>query len=96
MIKKTLIIITAFIAFGLAGCITKEDNVVVTTSKAYVIEIPPELLQCNLLGKYPNPEQLTDSQVAFILLQLSRENEFCASNMEKIKQFIVRAKATIR
>lgn len=96
--KKIATVFALLGALVLAGCKTTEDDnkVIVTTQKGYVVEIPAELLQCKLLQSYPNPEQLTDAQISAILIQLAKENEFCANNMAKIKQFIARAKATIR
>lgn len=97
--KKILLAISLIIyGFILTGCVTtqEENKVIVTTTKSYVVDIPPELLQCNVFDSYPNPEKLTDEQISDLLLELSKTNKSCAANMQKIRDFITRAKATIR
>ncbi len=95
--KKLLLIPVLLGALALAGCkTTQEEQVTVISNRGYVIEIPNELLQCNVLAKYPNPETLSDSEVSDILIALAKENQFCANNMQKIRDFIKRAKATMR
>jgi hypothetical protein len=79
------IIIAIVLALGLASC---ASNPILIREKIAKIEISDELFECPVLKKYPNPEKLTDIQVAKLIVELHRNNKKCKTSIDAIKQFI--------
>jgi hypothetical protein len=72
------------LALMLAGCQTGPNLI---REKPVLVAIPQELYKCPLVTKWPNPQTLTDVQVAKLLVLLQRHNLTCHSSMEAIKKF---------
>ena len=74
----------------LAGCATSPQYI--TKEKLTVVEPDKNLYICSLIAKYPNPETLTDVEVAKLLLNYETTNSECRRNMKAIQSFINQAK----
>lgn len=83
-----------FVALSLAilvsGCATTEQ--VITREKLTVVTLDRSMYNCPSIGSYPNPETLTDSDVAKLLVQAEKNNSECRRNMKAIQNFIEQAK----
>lgn len=84
---KKLLIVAA--ALALAGCQTEQ---VVTRTQLEVV-IPDRSLFVCPSTKYPNPDTLTDVEVAKLLVTLQRNNADCKRNMNAIRTYLEDAKA---
>ena len=88
--KKLMFIIPAIL---LAGCATTPEQVIVRTEQ--IVIIPNDsLFNCPSVRRFPNPENLTDAQVAELLIALHRNNTNCQRNINAIKMSLQEAKKT--
>ncbi len=88
--KKLMFIIPAIL---LAGCATTPEQVIVRTEQ--IVIIPNDsLFNCSSVRRFPNPENLTDAQVAELLIALHRNNTNCQRNINAIKMSLQEAKKT--
>jgi uncharacterized lipoprotein YajG len=88
--KKLMFIIPAIL---LAGCATTPEQVIVRTEQ--IVIIPNDsLFNCSSVRRFPNPENLTDAQVAELLIALHRNNTNCQRNINAIKKSLEEAKKT--
>jgi len=88
--KKLLLIIPAIF---LAGCATTPQPALVRTEQVVIIP-DNSLFNCPNVRRFPNPENLTDAQVAELLVTLHRNNTNCQRNINAIKQALEEAKKT--
>lgn len=89
MIRKLLLIAAA--ALMLAGCETDQPTII-TTSK-YKIVIPPDAMyKCPNVNNLPDPDSLTDAQVAALISRLSQNNAVCRASINQIKVYLNKAK----
>ena len=83
-----------FVALSLAilvsGCATTEQ--VITREKLTVVAPDRSMYHCPSIESYPNPETLTDTDVAKLLVQAEKNNSECRRNMKSIQNFIEQAK----
>ena len=80
-------------AMLLAGCATTPEQVIVRTEQ--IVIIPNDsLFNCSSVRRFPNPENLTDAQVAELLIALHRNNTNCQRNINSIKKSLQEAKKT--
>ena len=80
-------------AILLAGCATTPEQVIVRTEQ--IVIIPNDsLFNCSSVRRFPNPENLTDAQVAELLIALHRNNTNCQRNINAIKTSLQEAKKT--
>ena len=80
-------------AMLLAGCATTPEQVIVRTEQ--IVIIPNDsLFNCSSVRRFPNPENLTDAQVAELLIALHRNNTNCQRNINAIKMSLQEAKKT--
>ena len=84
--KKLLIVAAALM---LAGCQTEQ---VVTKTELQVVVPDRSMFVCPST-KYPNPDTLTDVEVAKLLVILQRNNADCRRNMIAIRTYLEEAKA---
>ena len=84
-------VVASIVALSLAGCVSAPQFI--TKEKLTVIEPDHSLYSCPSAGKFPNPDTLTDVQVAKLLSAYERSNAECRRNMNAIKAFIENAKA---
>ena len=88
--KKLLAIL---LAASLAGCVSAPQFI--TKEKLTVVEPNSSLYNCPVVPRYPNPETLTDVEVAKLLVLMERNNSECRRNLKAIQTFIEAAKARI-
>jgi hypothetical protein len=90
--KKVLVLLSAI---GLAGCahdgIGKPDLIV---TKQVVIMPDESLFHCPDVRKFPDPDKLTDIQVAKLLVNLKANNSMCQKNINAIHEYLANAKKT--
>lgn len=89
-------ILIAFFALFLSAC-GGAQTTVVTRTEYRVVEIPESILQCVRINRtsLPNPDTLTDVQLARLIRTLWKNNETCANNMDAIREYIKKSKETI-
>lgn len=88
--RKLLLIVPALM---LAGCATTTPPALVRTEQVVVIP-DNSLFNCPNVRRFPNPENLTDAQVAELLVTLHRNNTNCQRNINAIKTALEEAKKT--
>lgn len=87
------ILIVGLFAFFLSACAS--TNPILTQEKLGKINISQELYECPVVKTFPNPDKLTDIQVAKLIVQLYKNNQKCKTSIEAIEEFIVRYNSTI-
>ena len=86
---KTLIAVAA--ALTLAGCASKPAQVITKTElQVYIPE--KSMFYCQNVRRFPNPETLTDAQVAKLLVELHSKNTECQKNMNAVYKTLDEAK----
>jgi len=83
------IIIAVTVCLALSGCMTPK-TVVVDDSKFIVIVPPKTLMNCPQVGKAPNPETLTNKQIADYISKLRRYSQECKINMDAIERYVAK------
>ena len=77
------ILIPVLAALALAGCAKKPAQVITKTEiEVYVPD--RTMFYCQNVRRFPNPENLTDTQVAKLLVELHSKNTECQKNMNAI------------
>ena len=85
------ILIAAVAMLGLAGCASKPPQVITKTElQVYVPD--RSLFYCQNVRRFPNPDTLTDAQVAKLLVELHSKNTECQKNMNSIYKTLDEAK----
>ena len=88
MLKK---IAPLFIAgLILSGC--SGDRIISSRSQVTIPQISPSLFVCPQIDRWPDPDELTDIQIARLLVELRRNNQICRNSLEAIKTFLERAR----
>ena len=85
---KLLIIAAA--ALALAGC--SSTSQVITKTEIQVFVPDKSLFYCQNVRRFPNPETLTDAQVAKLLVELHSKNTECQKNMNAVYKTLDEAK----
>jgi len=85
------IIIAALVTLGLAGCASKPP-VVLTKTELQVYVPDRSLFYCQNVRRFPNPDTLTDAQVAKLLVELHSKNTECQKNMNALYKTLDEAK----
>jgi len=89
--KKILAIL---FAVTLAGC--SSTSQLITKEKMMVVEPDKSLYNCPAVPRFPNPDTLTDVEVAKLLVLMERNNSECRRNIKAIQTFIEQAKARLK
>jgi hypothetical protein len=79
------ILIAAAAAFMVTACGHKP--LIPTRTELKVVRPDPAYFTCDKV-QLPDPETLTDVQVAQLINDLVKANETCANNMNAIKQYL--------
>lgn len=82
--KSILLIIC--ISFLLTACGTTSP--ILTQEKLGKINVSKDLFECPVIKTFPNPEKLTDIQVAKLIVKLYHNNQKCKISINGIEQFI--------
>ena len=89
--KKLLLIIPTLF---LAGCMSTNPPPALVRTEQVVIMPDNSLFNCPNVRRFPNPENLTDAQVAELLITLHRNNTNCQRNINAIREALEEAKKT--
>ena len=77
---------------GLAGCAKPLPPQVLTKTEMQVIVPDRTMFLCKNVRKFPNPDTLTDVEVAKLLVELHSKNTECQKNMNAVYKFLEEAK----
>jgi hypothetical protein len=87
---KLLIITIATLC--LAGCATAPPPQFITKTEIQVYVPEKSMFYCQNVRRFPNPETLTDAQVAKLLVELHSKNTECQKNMNAVYKTLAEAK----
>lgn len=86
------LVLTLVATLTLAACQTDQPTVITTTK--YKVVMPPDVMwKCPTINNMPNPDTLTDAQIAHLLVQLEQSNEICRASIQQVKVYLNKAKA---
>jgi outer membrane murein-binding lipoprotein Lpp len=88
---KLLIAVAATLI--LAGCASRPPQVI-TKTEIQVFVPDKSLFYCQNVRRFPNPETLSDAQVAKLLVELHSKNTECQKNMNAVYKTLDEAKKT--
>lgn len=94
----TTLLGVGLIGITLSGCGTfKSDTstTIVTQQRVVIIEPPRTLYRCPQVSELPDPDTLTNQEVANIIVELSEANSVCKTNIDAIRDYVARAKANV-
>jgi hypothetical protein len=72
----------------LSGC-TK--TITVEVPRTVVISVPKPLINCPDINKFPNPDTMTNKQLADTITDLYKKHKVCKINMNKIQEYVDQA-----
>lgn len=84
------ILITLMVAGLLIGCDTQPQ--VVTTTRDVVVMPSESLFNCPVLNEWPDTTNLSDLDVARLIVQLYENNVRCDISIRSIREFLTRAR----
>ena len=82
------------LALTLGACATKPP-VVLDQTKIVAVSPPATLFNCPVILSFPDPDKLTNKQLAKLIKTLYENNQTCSINMQKIEEFVKKAKVNI-
>ena len=88
------IMIAAIATLTLAGCAKAPPPQVITKTELQVVVPGKNMFYCQNVRRFPNPETLTDVEVAKLLVELHAKNTECQKNMNAVYKFLDEAKKT--
>lgn len=86
------IMIAAIATLTLAGCAKAPPPQLITKTELQVVVPGRNMFYCQNVRRFPNPETLTDVEVAKLLVELHSKNTECQKNMNSIYKFLDEAK----
>ena len=87
---RTILISLIALSLGACGTIMPAQTIVKTES---VVVMPDRsLFTCPNVRRFPNPDTLTDVEVAKLLVTLHKNNTECQKNINSIWKFLEEAK----
>ena len=86
------ILIAAVATLALAGCAKAPPPQFITKTELQVIVPEKSMFYCQNVRHFPNPETLTDVQVAKLLVELHSKNTECQKNINSVYKFLDEAK----
>lgn len=89
-----LIAVTVIAAATLAGCAKAPPPQTLIKTEQVVIVPDRSLFNCPNVRRFPNPETLTDAEVAKLLVTLHKNNTDCQKNINTIWKTLDAAKKT--
>ena len=87
-----VLLFSILIAFVPVGCASNKQIEVLTQYEVKVIEPPDKLYECPQIEEWPDPETLTNQQVANVIILLTKNLSICKNNINAIKAYIEKAK----
>jgi hypothetical protein len=88
------ILLAVITSLTLAGCAKDLPPQVITKTELKVVMPERTMFYCQNVRKFPNPDTLTDVQVAKLLVELHSKNTECQKNMNSVYKFLDEAKKT--
>ena len=86
------LVLTSIVALGLAGCAKAPPPQLITKTELQVVVPERTMFYCQNVRRFPNPETLTDVQVAKLIVELHSKNTECQKNMNAVYKFLAEAK----
>lgn len=88
--KKSILLFSLF----LAGCQTT-DSTILTANKLIVVKPTESMYNCPTIKSFPNPEKLTDIQVAKTIVTLYKNNIICKNSINAIQEFLNKSETEV-
>lgn len=88
------VLLTSAFALLLAGCASAPPPQLITKTEMHVVMPEKTMFYCQNVRRFPNPDTLTDVQVAKLLVELHAKNTECQKNMNSVYKFLDEAKKT--
>jgi len=88
-----LVFVTGLSLIVLTGCASTPPQTLVKTEQIVVIP-DRSLFNCPNVRRFPNPETLTDAEVAKLMVTLHKNNTECQKNINTIWKTLDSAKKT--
>jgi hypothetical protein len=86
------LLIASIALIGLAGCAKAPPPQFITKTELQVIVPDKTMFYCQNVRRFPNPDTLTDVQVAKLLVELHSKNTECQKNMNAVYKVLSEAK----
>jgi starvation-inducible outer membrane lipoprotein len=86
------ILLALLTTLSLAGCASAPPPQFITKTELQVVVPERTMFYCQNVRKFPNPETLTDVEVAKLLVSLHSKNTECQKNMNALYKFLDEAK----
>jgi hypothetical protein len=86
------ILLAVIASLTLAGCAKELPPQFITKTEIRVVVPEKSMFYCQNVRRFPNPETLTDVQVAKLLVELHSKNTECQKNMNSVYKFLDEAK----
>ena len=86
------VLLASLVTLSLAGCASAPPPQFITKTELQVLVPERTMFYCQNVRKFPNPETLTDVQVAKLLVELHSKNTECQKNMNAVYKFLDEAK----
>jgi len=86
------IVLAVIASLSLAGCAKAPPPQVLTKTELQVVIPDRTMFYCQNVRRFPNPDTLTDVQVAKLLVELHSKNTECQKNMNAVYKFLDEAK----
>lgn len=86
------ILIVSLLALTLTGCAKAPPPQLITKTELQVIVPDKSMFYCQNVRRFPNPETLTDVQVAKLLVELHTKNTECQKNINSVYKTLIEAK----
>lgn len=85
------VIVAMILSLLVAACSNTRLTQTLDQTTVTVVNPPKSLYNCPQVGKIPDPETLTNQEVADFIEKLYRYQKICKINIEKIRQYVERA-----
>jgi len=87
------LLLAVIATLSIAGCAKDLPPQFITKTELQVVMPERTMFYCQNVRKFPNPETLTDVQVAKLVVELHSKNTECQKNMNAVYKFLDEAKA---
>ena len=78
----------------LSGCASEPTHQFITKQKQVVVLPDEKMYKCPTVTSFPDSKNLTDIQVARLLIKLHSNNLECKNSLAAVKTFLEKAKTT--
>jgi len=88
------LLLVGIATLSLAGCASlAPPPQVITKTELQVVMPDRKMFYCQNVRHFPNPDTLTDVQVAKLIVELHSKNTECQKNMNSVYEFLDDAKS---